>query len=187
MSDIKKEKIFLNDGRKAEKIVQEQEVDGETKVVTEVWAEPKAEMKLTQRVTEHKKPVVCRRVIETVDENTGEVLEQKVESVEPDVNMQLREHIKTENSVAALSVDGDCNCYVTQEEMQKTFMDGFLAVANALKVESEKDCEPRKVTALQNVVAERVETSNQESNTKIILWGTIIVIAAAFAYVVLGM
>jgi hypothetical protein len=66
----------LDDGRKAEKL--EKTVDSLTKV-TEVYVEPKAQKKLSQRITE--KLCVCERHIETLDEVTGEVIDLVVEKV----------------------------------------------------------------------------------------------------------
>lgn len=64
------------DGRKAEKL--ENNVDSMTKV-TEVYVEPKPQKKLAKRITE--KLCVCERVIETIDEVTGEIVETVVEKV----------------------------------------------------------------------------------------------------------
>lgn len=72
------DEFLYEDGRKAEKIEKE---EGKTKV-TEVYVEPKVEKKLAQRITE--KYCVCEREIETIDENTGEVVSKVVEKVEGD-------------------------------------------------------------------------------------------------------
>ena len=69
------EEIVFDDGRKAEKIERD---EGRTKV-TEVFVEPKLEKKLAQRVTE--KYCVCERIIETIDESTGEVVNTVTEKV----------------------------------------------------------------------------------------------------------
>lgn len=126
--------IRLEDGRRANKVTQEitDPTTGESKIVTEVFAEPALERKLTQRVVETKRPVVVRREIESINE-AGEVVDRRIESTEPEVRMELREHITT-NSLSALSVD-DCNCYVTQEDMKACFADGLLSVMQALKSE----------------------------------------------------
>lgn len=69
------DEFLYEDGRKAEKV----EIDqGKTKV-TEVYVEPKVEKKLAQRITE--KYCVCEREIETIDENTGEVVSKIIEKV----------------------------------------------------------------------------------------------------------
>ncbi len=69
------EEIVFDDGRKAEKIEKD---EGKTKV-TEIFVEPKLEKKLAQRVTE--KYCVCERVIETIDESTGEIVNTVTEKV----------------------------------------------------------------------------------------------------------
>lgn len=188
MEEIKKEAVYLEDGRKADKFVQEKAgvVEGETQVVTEVWAEPKIEKKLTHRVVEHKKPVVHKREIEVVDEN-GEVVEKKIESIEPEVKMQLREHIQTESQVAALSVEKDCDCYVTQEDMQKTFAEGFVAAAKYLRenVTQEPVYDDTKVSAMQVMVGDKLEEEDSKTDkVGMVLWGTVATLAAAFVYVV---
>jgi hypothetical protein len=66
----------LEDGRKAEKV--ENNVDPMTKVI-EVYVEPKARKKLSQRITE--RMCVCERVVEHLDETTGEVVSTVVEKV----------------------------------------------------------------------------------------------------------
>jgi len=66
----------LKDGRKAVKL--ENNIDSLTKV-TEVYVEPKPEKKLSQRIIE--KLGVVERVIETLDENTGKVVDRVVEKV----------------------------------------------------------------------------------------------------------
>lgn len=63
----------LEDGRKAERTVNNP--DSMT-TVTEVYVEPKPQKKLSQRITE--KLCVCERVVETLDEATGEVVNREV-------------------------------------------------------------------------------------------------------------
>ena len=180
----KHEFVYLEDGRRAEKVVQAEGTNtGEVKVTTEVWAEPKFEKKLTQRISEYTKPVITRREIEYVDEVTGEVVEKKVESIEPNVKMELREHIATESgSVSALNAKDDCDCYVTQEEMQKTFTEGLLMVAKAL---SHREEEPvGKVAALQAVVAEKMENTKLTASG-MATWGSVTaVLGAILVYIV---
>lgn len=72
------------DGRKAEKL--ENNVDSLTKV-TEVYVEPKPQKKLAKRIIE--RLCVCERVIETIDEVTGEVVEVVVEKVCGDTQKEV--------------------------------------------------------------------------------------------------
>lgn len=66
----------LDDGRKAEKV--ENNLDPMTKVI-EVYVEPKKTKRLSQRITE--RFCVCERVVETIDEDSGEVVESVVENL----------------------------------------------------------------------------------------------------------
>ena len=183
MEEIKTCPIRLEDGRKADKIIQETSdpASGESKIVTEIHAEPVVPKHLVQRIVETKRPVVVRREIESVDELTGEVLDRKVESVSPDVKMELREHIQTNSTVAALSAKDDCDCYVTKEDM----LEGFKAIARALSHNDEPVAavSVNKIS-MQEVVADKVSTKSNVDWTGIVLWGIIASMSAAFAYVV---
>lgn len=66
----------LDDGRKAEKV--ETKPDSLT-TVTEVYVEPKVSKKLSQRVIE--RFCVCERETQTINEETGEVVESVIESL----------------------------------------------------------------------------------------------------------
>lgn len=66
----------LEDGRKAEKV--ENNPDNLTKVI-EVYVEPKFQKRLSQRITE--KFCVCEREVETINEDTGEVVSRVVEKL----------------------------------------------------------------------------------------------------------
>lgn len=182
MDDMKKQAVYLEDGRKAEKHeVAEVTSSGEIKTVTEVWAEPKIEKKLTQRVVSYEKPVVHRREIEIIDELTGEVVEQKIESIDPEVKMQLREHIKTENSVSAMSASQQ-DCYVTKADMQQTFQEGFLTLLSAMRsTEPNQYVAPQQISA-QSLVEQNInEGKNSNSST---IWAiTIGGLCAVLGYV----
>lgn len=66
----------LDDGRKAERV--ENNLDPMTKV-TEVYVEPKQTKRLSQRITE--RFCVCEREVETIDEDSGEVVDRVVENL----------------------------------------------------------------------------------------------------------
>lgn len=68
--------FVFEDGRKAEKI--ENNVDSLTKV-TEVYVEPKQEKNLAKRITE--RLCVCEREIETINEETGEIVSRSIEKI----------------------------------------------------------------------------------------------------------
>ncbi len=177
MEDLKKETVYLADGRKADKLVQEEHdaATGGSKITTEVWAEPKIDKKLTQKVVEYKKPVVYRRDIETVDETSGDVIERKVESLEPEVKMELREHIQSAGSVSALNVEQECDCHVTKQDLQ----DSLLLLAEHLK---NKDEPVERVSALQAMIGDKVDQQTETSGNGI-LWMVIAALGAVFTYV----
>jgi hypothetical protein len=68
--------VTLGDGRKAEKV--ESSLDSLTKV-TELFVEPKVSKRLTQRVIE--RFCVCERETQSVNEDTGEVVDSLVENL----------------------------------------------------------------------------------------------------------
>lgn len=67
--------LTLDDGRKAEKV--ESNSDPLTKV-TEIYVEPKPQKRLSSRVVE--RLCVCERETQTINEDTGEVLDSVVEN-----------------------------------------------------------------------------------------------------------
>lgn len=141
------EKWTLDDGRRAERRVMEQKNDGgQSERVIELHVEDERPLRLQQRVIEKTKPFTYERRIETLDPKTGDVVDQKVESIEPRTQMQLVEHIATSNSVnvASQSVEEEYDCHVTKEEMIET-------VIAAIKATREVAPEPQvKQQPLQN-------------------------------------
>jgi len=120
------EKWTLEDGRRAERHIKD---SGEERII-ELHIEDERPLRLQQRITERTKPFLYEREIEIVDKS-GNVVEKKVESVEPKVQMQLVEHIVANNSVSAQSVKEDCGCHVTKEEMVDTFISAIKASRQA--------------------------------------------------------
>lgn len=114
MDEVKIEKWTLEDGRRAEKrVIEHKDVNGECEKVIEVHVEDERPLRLQQRVVEKCKPMLYERKLETIDPKTGNVVEQKVESLEPKVPMQVVEHI----GVAASGNSDDANKPVTKQEM----------------------------------------------------------------------
>ena len=187
-TDPKKIPMMLEDGRKAEKVVTE--VHDEGKKVTELWVEPAIAKRLSKRVVEYTKPVVHRREVETVDESTGDVTERQVESIDPEVKMELREVIKSNSSVSALSIE-EPPCYVTQQAMEQTFKDGMMAVVKALKDDApsyDSFDNSNKVSAMQAMVGEKVESDTEDKKEQLVgmgLWTLIAGLAAVLVYVTL--
>jgi hypothetical protein len=123
MDDFKTEKWTLDDGRRAERRVTENTSEnGQSERVVELHVEDERPLRLQQRVVEKSKPIVYERKVETLDPKTGSVVEQRVESIEPKVQMQLVEHIASASAVAAQSIQDDCDCHVTKEEMIETIV-----------------------------------------------------------------
>lgn len=87
------EKWTLEDGRRAERRVSELALDnGQQEKVIELHVEDERPLRLQQRVVEKSRPIVYERTLETIDPKTGKVVEQKVEAIEPKVQMHLVEH-----------------------------------------------------------------------------------------------
>jgi len=74
------EKFVLEDGRKAEKVVTERKVsDKESQKVIEIKEEEVRPLKTTKRIIEKTRSYVYERVTETVDQETGRVIDSNVE------------------------------------------------------------------------------------------------------------
>src|SRR5437868_3696539 len=130
MDDFKTEKWTLEDGRRAERRVTENvNPSGEAERVVELHVEDERPLRLQQRVVEKRKPFVYEREIHTIDKS-GVVVEKKVESIEPKVQMQLVEHLVAQNGVSALATEQpveDNPCHVTKEEMIETIVTAIKA------------------------------------------------------------
>ena len=90
------QKYYLEDGRKAEKRVTD---DGMTRV-TEVYEESDRPQKLSRRVTEKLKPVVCERTVETLDEY-GAVIDSVTKTIRPP-SLKKAESYLTKEDISAL-------------------------------------------------------------------------------------
>ena len=176
--NIKTEKWTLDDGRRAERRVTEQKTeDGQAERVIELHVEDERPLKLQQRVVEKSKPIVYERKIETLDPKTGSVLDQKVESIEPRVQMQLVEHIASASTVAAQSVQEDCDCHVTKEEM----IDTIVAAIKATQAQAPAPVQPQKsftgrlnTLGLADEIAAKTDATGMSNMDKVLM----VVIAA---------
>lgn len=149
------EKILLEDGRRAERHINETE----TEKVVELHVESERPLHIQQRLIERKKPIIYERTIETLDE-TGQIIDRKVESLEPNVQMELRSHI------ARTSVNNEKS--ITKDDLQQ-------ALTEVLKVKNNELPTPVK---LCNPVQE-----NALSWSTMAIWGVILVEIAAIAWV----
>lgn len=198
MDEFKTEKWTLEDGRRAERRVTENTSgDGQAERVIELHVEDERPMRLQQRVVEKSKPIVYERKVETVDPATGNVVDQKVESIESKVQMQLVEHISTgsNNVVSAQSVVDDCDCNVTRKEMLDTIVEAIKTiknsdtsfVVNAQSVPNKTNFSGRlNSLGLADEIAGRVE-SNSVSIFEKCMYGFIAVLIFALCYMVFAL
>lgn len=115
--------IRLEDGRNAELHT----TQNDNEVVTELYAEPPRPLKLESRVVEKKKPVVYERRIQKIGPD-GNILEEIVESNEPNVPLQVRDHIGLVGS-HSLGVDK----YATKEDVASIVVDTVVAAIKQIK------------------------------------------------------
>lgn len=122
MDELKIEKLSMEDGRQAERHIKEEGYcEDEQKRVIDLYVEPERPKKLAKRIVEQRRPCVVRREIETVDEN-GDVVDRKIESVDPEDKMRLVNHIATYGDtpeVAAQAAVDDCGCPVTRDDLKE--------------------------------------------------------------------
>lgn len=139
--------IRLPDGRYGETRTTET-IDcpnGEGQRIYERYEEEPRALHLAERIVEKQKPVVVERTIETI--RNGEVVETKVESIDPGVKMQLREHIALARTQAQAVDEQDC--YVTKKDLSDVFIAAIEEFRNAQQ--------PR--VRLQEAVEQNVEES----------------------------
>jgi len=111
------EPITLEDGRRAERKTVKT-FDPKTREgieVVETSVEPKVNLRLARREITKTRPVVHRRETELVDEESGEVLQREVESIDPEVKMEVRERVV---SAASLPEKPEVP-FVTREELRE--------------------------------------------------------------------
>lgn len=200
------EKWTLEDGRRAERHVKD---SGEERVI-ELHVEDERPLRLQQRIVEKTKPFVYEREIEVVDKS-GNVVEKKVESVEPKVQMQLVEHlgVAAGDTFSAQSVkEDDCDCHVTKEEMVDTIISAIKASrqmdaqVTAMSVKKESHQRPKKMrpsASVKNVngirslgLAEEIANKEKESTenagmTDKVLMGVIGLLAVGVVYMLFFM
>lgn len=171
------EKWILDDGRRAEKRVTEIHTPEkmESEKVIELHMEDERPLKLKQRVVEKTKPFVYERRTETLDDN-GNVVDMKVESVEPKVNFQFVDHI-----VANASACGHAHkSGLTKEEIVD-------AVKESMKSCHGTSCKKLKSKGVVDEVESAVEKENQTSTLDKILIGVIAIQLVGLAYLFFGM
>lgn len=110
MADVKR--FMLEDGRWAERRVVENVKDCEGEKVTELHAEEVRPLFLTERLVEKSKPFVYEKVHEVLDKD-GNVVEQKVEAIDPTSQMKVQQHILS----AAAAKEEEKPRFVTSDEL----------------------------------------------------------------------
>ena len=178
MEEVRIEKLTMEDGRQAERHVKEEGYcdENQTRVV-DLYVEPERPKHLAKRIVEKRRPCVFRREIETIDEN-GEVVDRKVESIDPEDKMELRSHIATVNTLAAQSTEDECDCPVTAAQLKDVMVD--LADRLSHREVASLSQEPAEVVALQDTVSERVLTKSTSEISQT-TWMLLMVVAAQLA------
>lgn len=177
------EKWTLEDGRKAEKRVHETVNTSEltSEKVVELHMEDERPLKLKQRVVEKTKPVIYERKIETLDAH-GNVVDVKVETSEPKVQMQLVEHIAV-GSHAAHGCKSACkkSAGLTKEDLAAAIADAFKSCC------SKEECKVNSL-GIAAKVAEKVDQESKSDNTvNNILIGVIVVLTIGLGYMLFAM
>jgi predicted transcriptional regulator len=159
------ERWVLDDGRRVEKRITEvKDEDGQGERTIELHIEDERPLRLQKRVKEKTKPFVFERTIETLDVKTGQVVEQKVESIDPKVQMQLVEHISTNApAVSVLNVENDC--HVTKEEM----IEAIVAAVKAVKDQPSDFSNKLNSLGIADEIQSRAEVSGYSASDKILL------------------
>jgi len=150
MADERREEIRLEDGRKADRITVKS-FDPETREgveVVETRVEPKVERHLARRETKKTRPCVHERITEIVDEETGEIVKKEIESIDPDIKLQVREQIVSASSLPQEEDPG----IVTREELREDIRDAVVVLAQHLVVPEDQ------VVSAQSVVEQRLTT-----------------------------
>ncbi len=163
MSDLKKQPVWTEDGRVGEKVIKEVSgKDGKRTVFEELWVEPKIEKRLAKKVAKHYRPVVHMIETEIIDEETQEVLDRKVESIDHESKMEVRRHITSEVSLSS-ATDEDDNPYVTRKELHDALVTAFGAFQDNDDYDLDYDADADEPLSAQALVAEHLN-GQKDSN-----------------------
>ncbi len=175
MEEVKVEQVRLRDGRYGEiKTSEQKDCDsGQGEVVYEHFEEEPRQLHLKRRVTEKRKPVVYERVTEAIE--GSEVVERKVESLEPNIQMQLREHI----GLAKAQAQSEDPCYATCQDLKDALLATVEAIRETTPVATAAAPAPR--VRMQEVVEETTGTEDQWGWVEFVLLSVIGVEAAWIA------
>lgn len=144
----REDKFFTEDGRRAHRIVKE----NDSEVITEVLEEEVKPLILTKRIVEKKENVVTERRTETIHD--GDVVDVKVESIYPSVKMELREHL-----AKASEYPPEVNSpYATKDELVDATVaavKSMLSQQNQVSIQSVN--QPTNLMRLTQEIDDRVE------------------------------
>ena len=190
MSNSNVEKWTLEDGRRAERRVSEVALEnGQQERVVELHVEDERPLRLQQRIVERSRPIIYERTLETVDPKTGKVIEQKVEAIEPRVQMQVVEHIKCSGKKCS----GKCSAGESSEVNVEQIVE---KVMQKLQPPAERYQEPLNTNEFQsklnslglvNEVGGRVEETSNLSLIDKVMLGVIAAQIAGLVYIVFFM
>ena len=176
------EKWILDDGRRAEKrVIETINTDKmESEKVVELHMEDEKPLKLKQRVIEKTKPFIYERKIETIDAQ-GNVVDLKVESVEPKVNFQFVDHIIAGGSaaVASQSVGG-----ISKDEIVEMVKEAMKSTGPCHASVCSRKLKSKGVV---DEVENKIEKDNQPSIMDKVLIGVIAAQMIGLAYLFFGM
>jgi len=148
------EKITMEDGRIAERRVS---IDKNGDKHIELWAEEPKALKLESRVVEKHATVVSERKIEMVNSD-GDIVNVKVESIDPQSNMELVQHL-------GVATDQNASKYVTKDDLVAA-----LVAVNEVQGQSMGMLSaPAPVMSAQSVVQQNVEGAGMGMTDKVLL------------------
>lgn len=166
---------MMEDGRMAERRVT---IDDNGDKHIELWAEEPRNLKLESRIVEKHATIVSERKIEMVNDE-GEIVNVKVESVDPKSRMELVQHI-------GLATDQNVSKYATKDELKDVVV-AAVSEINAQSMNMNVDAQqiapfpPQPFMNAQSVVASNVENKSW-GTMDMVLMGVVAVAAIALAY-----
>ena len=141
----KTEKVTLEDGRLAERRTY---YDDEGSEIVEVYVEPKRNLKLDKRVINKTKTVLAEQRIQTIRD--GEVVDEEIHSIEPEVRLEKRQHIQKEG----FDEQGD---YVTKDQLSRAVSEGVVEAMKAAlaPIREQMASTPKEIVIEKPVVDQR--------------------------------
>jgi len=171
------------DGRAAERHTY---FNGEDEKVTEIFAEEKRPLNLEKRVIQKYKKVVAEERTEMVKD--GEIVEVEVKSIDPGVQMQIRERIGVADH--AYTVDGQ---YATKQDVAEAVIEGVKVLVDSMEnyepVEAQHYHGPVMSAAEQieqRVGSKEAKNANNDMAINVVM-GVLILAQLAFGFYVFFM